>query len=59
MRRGLYGGNQLTSILLTSILLTSIPITQDNLSVVLDTGWIKKDELCQDVNPATAPAACR
>ena len=47
------GGNQLTS-----ILLTSIPITQDNLSVILDTGWIKKDELCRDVNPATAPAAC-
>jgi D-xylose transport system substrate-binding protein len=44
---------------LASILLTSQPITKDNLSVILDTGWIKKDEICQDVNPATAPAACR
>ncbi len=48
------GGNQLTS-----ILLTSQPITKKNLDVVLDTGWIKKDELCQDVNPAIAPPACR
>ena len=48
------GGNQLTS-----ILLTSQPITKENLDVVLDTGWIKKDELCQDVNPAIAPPACR
>lgn len=44
---------------LAAILLTSQPITQANLGVILDTGWIKKDELCQDVNPATAPAACR
>jgi D-xylose transport system substrate-binding protein len=48
------GGNQLTS-----ILLTSQPITKENLNVVLDTGWIKKDELCRDVNPAIAPPACR
>ena len=48
------GGNQLTS-----ILLTSQPITKRNLDVILDTGWIKKDELCQDVNPATAPPSCR
>jgi len=48
------GGNQLTS-----ILLTSQPITKDNLSVILDTGWLKKDDICLDVDPATAPAACR
>jgi hypothetical protein len=36
-------------------LLGSQPITQENLDVVLDTGWIKKDELCQDVKPAIAP----
>ena len=47
-------GNQLTS-----ILLPSIPITQDNLSVILDTGWIRQDELCQNVDPATTPASCR
>jgi D-xylose transport system substrate-binding protein len=48
------GGNQLTSILLPSQL-----ITKDNLNVMLDTGWIKKDDLCRDVDPATTPAACR
>ncbi len=38
------GGNDMTS-----ILLTPIPITKDNLSVVLDAGWITKDVLCKDV----------
>jgi hypothetical protein len=31
---------------------------QDNLSVILDTGSITKDDLCEGVDPATAPAAC-
>jgi D-xylose transport system substrate-binding protein len=48
------GGNQLTS-----ILLASQPIMTANLDVVLATGWIKKAELCKDVNPASAPPACR
>ena len=48
------GGSQLTS-----ILLKSTPITKENLSIVLDTGLLTKDDICQDVNPATAPAVCR
>ena len=32
-----------------SIILTPIPITQDNLNVVLDAGWITTDDLCKDV----------
>jgi D-xylose transport system substrate-binding protein len=46
------GGNQMTS-----ILLTPIPITQDNLDVVVDAGWISTDELCQGVE-AGAVAVC-
>ncbi|MCV0403126.1 MAG: substrate-binding domain-containing protein [Chloroflexi bacterium] len=38
------GGNAMTS-----ILLEPIPITQDNLSVVLDAGWIDEATLCQGV----------
>jgi D-xylose transport system substrate-binding protein len=41
----------------TSILLTPIPITQDNLNVVLDAGWIDQAALCQGVE-AGAVAAC-
>lgn len=42
---------------MTSILLTPIPITKDNLSVVLDAGWITKDVLCKDVT-AGSVAGC-
>ena len=38
------GGNAMTS-----ILLTPQAITKDNLSVVLDAGWITKEDLCKDV----------
>jgi len=38
------GGNTVSS-----ILLKPIPITKDNLPVVLDAGWITKDQLCQGV----------
>ena len=38
------GGNELTS-----ILLEPIPITQDNLDVVVDAGWIDQATLCQGV----------
>jgi len=46
------GGNDMTSIFL-------IPqaITKDNLNVVLDAGWITKDDLCKDV-PAGTVAVC-
>jgi len=38
------GGNKLNS-----ILLQPNPITKDNLNVVLDAGWITKDDLCKGV----------
>jgi D-xylose transport system substrate-binding protein len=38
------GGNAMTS-----ILLTPQAITKDNLNVVLDAGWITKEDLCKDV----------
>jgi hypothetical protein len=31
-------------------------ITQDNLDVVLDAGWITQDDLCQGVDPGTVDA---
>ena len=46
------GGNDMTS-----IFLTPQPITKDNLSVVLDAGWITKDVLCKDV-PAGSVKGC-
>ena len=44
------GGNDLTS-----IVLTPTAITQDNLNVVLDAGWIDQATLCQGVTPGTVP----
>jgi D-xylose transport system substrate-binding protein len=41
----------------TSILLEPIPITQDNLDVVVDAGWIDQATLCQGVEPGSV-AAC-
>ena len=46
------GGNDLSS-----IFLTPIPITQDNLDVVVDAGWISTDDLCEGVE-AGSVAAC-
>ncbi|MGB9358803.1 MAG: substrate-binding domain-containing protein [Acidimicrobiia bacterium] len=40
-----------------SIILTPIPITQDNLNVVLDAGWITQDDLCKDVESGSV-AVC-
>ena len=45
------GGNSMTS-----ILLTPIPITQDNMNVVLDAGWIDEAALCQGVASGTVDA---
>ena len=42
-----------------SISLIPTPITADNLNVLLDAGWITKDDLCKGVDAATAPAACK
>jgi D-xylose transport system substrate-binding protein len=38
---------------MSSLLLIPIPITKDNLDVVIDAGWIKRDEVCQGVKPGT------
>jgi D-xylose transport system substrate-binding protein len=38
---------------MNSILLAPVPITIDNLDVVVDAGWISKDELCKGVKPGT------
>ena len=35
--------------------LAPVPITRDNLSVVVDAGWISKDALCQGVTNGPAP----
>jgi D-xylose transport system substrate-binding protein len=42
------GGNQMVS-----ILLTPVPITQDNLQLVVDAGWIEVAALCQGVTAGT------
>ncbi|NNC90855.1 MAG: substrate-binding domain-containing protein [Acidimicrobiia bacterium] len=44
------GGNSMTS-----ILLAPIPITQANLDVVVDAGWITTDALCQGVEAGSVP----
>ena len=36
--------------------LAPVPVTQDNLDVVVDAGWISQEELCQGVTDG--PAAC-
>jgi D-xylose transport system substrate-binding protein len=46
------GGNELNA-----ILLEPVPITENNLDVVVDAGWISKEELCVAV-PAGRVAVC-
>jgi len=36
-----------------SIILTPMPITQDNLNVVVDSGWISQEQVCQNVAAGT------
>ncbi|MCB9993625.1 MAG: substrate-binding domain-containing protein [Hyphomicrobiaceae bacterium] len=40
-----------------SIFLTPVPITRDNLNLVIDAGWISKEQACQGV-PAGTVAVC-
>lgn len=42
-----------------AILLKPVPITKDNLNVVIDAGWVPKEVVCQGVDAANAPAACK
>ncbi len=41
-----------------SVLLAPVPITRDNLAVVIDAGWVKKEVVCQGVT-SNVPAACK
>jgi D-xylose transport system substrate-binding protein len=38
---------------MNAMFLNPVPITKDNLDIVIDAGWIKKDEVCQGVKPGT------
>jgi D-xylose transport system substrate-binding protein len=38
---------------MNAVFLNPVPITKDNLDIVVDAGWIKKDEVCQSVKPGT------
>ncbi len=45
------GGNNMNT-----ILLAPIPITQANLDIVIDAGWISKEDACAGVEAGTVPA---
>jgi D-xylose transport system substrate-binding protein len=47
------GGNTMNT-----TFLKPVAITKDNLNVVIDAGWITKDEVCQGV-PAGKVAVCK
>lgn len=40
---------------MTAVFLAPVPVTADNLSVVVDAGWIAQDKLCQGVSGGPAP----
>jgi len=40
---------------MTAKFLAPVPITKDNLDVVVDAGWISKEDLCQGVSNGPAP----
>ncbi|WGI23518.1 D-xylose ABC transporter substrate-binding protein [Amylibacter sp. IMCC11727] len=40
---------------MTAVFLAPVPVTKDNLSAVVDAGWIAKDKLCQGVSNGPAP----
>ncbi|MEM6823864.1 MAG: D-xylose ABC transporter substrate-binding protein [Pseudomonadota bacterium] len=40
---------------MTAVFLAPVPITADNLTVVVDAGWIAQDALCQGVSGGPAP----
>jgi D-xylose transport system substrate-binding protein len=43
---------------MNSVLLAPVPIRWDNLNLVIDGGWVKKDVVCQGVK-MNVPAACK
>ena len=42
---------------LTALFLDPIPVTQENLNVVVEAGWISQEELCQGVTGGPAPCS--
>ncbi|UWR23848.1 D-xylose ABC transporter substrate-binding protein [Sulfitobacter sp. S190] len=42
---------------MTAKFLAPVPVTADNLSAVVDAGWIEKDKLCQGVSGGPAPCS--
>jgi D-xylose transport system substrate-binding protein len=38
---------------MNALFLVPVPITKDNLDIVIDAGWVKRDEICQGVKPGT------
>ncbi len=42
-----------------AVFLTPVGITRENLDVVIKAGWVTKEAVCQGVDPAKAPAACK
>jgi len=40
---------------MTAVFLAPVPVTADNLSVVVDAGWISQENLCQGVSNGPAP----
>jgi D-xylose transport system substrate-binding protein len=36
---------------MNSVFLTPVPITKDNLDIVIDAGWVKKEEVCRGIKP--------
>jgi D-xylose transport system substrate-binding protein len=44
---------------MNAILLKPVPITRDNLDTVIKAGWVTKQVVCQGVDKAKAPAACK
>jgi D-xylose transport system substrate-binding protein len=42
-----------------SFILTPQPVTAENLNIVLEANWLTKEVLCEGVDAATAPAACK
>jgi D-xylose transport system substrate-binding protein len=42
-----------------SFILRQQPITAENLDLIIESGWLTKEVLCEGVEPANAPDACK
>lgn len=51
------GGSK--KVTMRSVFLKPVPVTKDNLKLVIDAGWVTKAQVCQGVDKAKAPAACK